>query len=99
MQRLGVTVLGVLDEKDHQKRDNVGNAVDDQLPRIRKVKIRPSQRPDYQADKGPHKGVRMSDELSGPAGKAAEPQLDSAGFGQPLTSFEKRGLSFVTHKG
>src|SRR5436309_14864786 len=39
MQGLGITVLGVLDKKDHQKCNNVGNAVDDQLPRIRKVNI------------------------------------------------------------
>ena len=46
MNRFGVAVLGVLNQKYHQKRDNGRGGVDDQLPRIGKMKGRTCYQPD-----------------------------------------------------
>src|SRR5207248_9824619 len=45
MKSFGVTVLRVLNEKDHEKCNNRGAGIDDQLPGIGKVKGRTGQRP------------------------------------------------------
>ena len=41
LQRLGVSVLRALNEKDHQERDDRGACVDDKLPRVAEAEIRP----------------------------------------------------------
>src|SRR5439155_11578131 len=46
MHRFGVTVLRVLNQKDHQKRNDRRGGVDDQLPRIGKMKSGASYEPD-----------------------------------------------------
>ena len=50
MHRLGVAVLRVLNQEDHQESDNRGACIDDQLPGIGKMKNRTGGRPhgDYQ---------------------------------------------------
>lgn len=40
MQNVVVPVLGVLDQEDHQERDDRRRCIDDQLPRIVEMKIR-----------------------------------------------------------
>src|SRR5262245_2709072 len=42
---LGVAVLGVLDQKDHQERDDGRACVDDELPRVAEMKHRPRDHP------------------------------------------------------
>ena len=37
MHRLRVTVLGILDQEDHQKGDDCGSRIDDELPSIAKA--------------------------------------------------------------
>src|ERR1041384_1948634 len=45
VQRLGITILGVLNEKDHKKRNDSSACVDDELPSVRKMKERPAHGP------------------------------------------------------
>lgn len=56
MNRFGVAVLGVLDEKDHQKSHDGRSGVDNQLPGIGKVKNRPGGEPDENNSYGQNKG-------------------------------------------
>jgi hypothetical protein len=52
MQSAGVTVLSVLNQKDHQERDNGRARIDDQLPGIGKSEERAGGRPnDYDDDR------------------------------------------------
>ena len=46
LHRQGVAVLSPLDEEDHQKRDDGGAGVDDELPRIGVVEERPGRGPE-----------------------------------------------------
>lgn len=46
VHRLGITVLGALNEEDHDKGYDGRARVDYQLPRIRKMKEGPGRRPD-----------------------------------------------------
>jgi hypothetical protein len=45
LQGLGIAVLRILDDEDHQKGDDRRGRVDGKLPHIRKAKKRPTQRP------------------------------------------------------
>ena len=46
VQRLGVTVLGVLDEENHQEGDDRRTGIDDELPGVREMKERAAGGPD-----------------------------------------------------
>ena len=46
MNRFGVAVLRVLNQKYHQERDNGRGGVDDQLPRVGKMKSGTCNQPD-----------------------------------------------------
>src|SRR5947207_9005332 len=46
MHRLRVAVLGVMNEEDHQERDDGRTGIDNELPGIRKMKGRPGETPD-----------------------------------------------------
>ena len=41
MSRFGIAVLGILNEKDHQKSNNCRSGINDELPGIRIMKRRP----------------------------------------------------------
>ena len=56
MHRFGVAVLGVLDEKDHQKRNNRGASINDELPGVGEMKGWSGQRPNDDDDNGAGKG-------------------------------------------
>ena len=58
MERRAVAVLCILDEKHHQKSNNGGSCVDDQLPGVRVVKQRTSDRPDHDCKARDGKGGR-----------------------------------------
>lgn len=77
MQRLGVTVLRVLDQKDDQKRNDGCAGINNELPGVRKMKERAADRPGNQYDDGGKEHIRMTDKLCGCAGKAAEPEIES----------------------
>src|SRR5260370_6237142 len=57
MNGLGVPVLRVLNQKDHQERDDCRGGIDDQLPGVGKMEHRSGQEPDYDykysSDKSP----------------------------------------------
>ena len=59
LDRLGIAVLGVLDQKNHQKRDDGGACVDDQLPGVAEAKQRPGEDPDgdHTNRQGEHPGA------------------------------------------
>jgi hypothetical protein len=52
LDRGSVSVLGILDEKDHQEGNDSGACVDDELPGIGKLKQRPADRPDKDGSQG-----------------------------------------------
>ena len=85
MKRLGVPVLRVLNQEHDQKRDDGGSGIDDELPGIRKMEERPADGPCHQHHDREQEHVRMSDKLSGPAGKAAEPEAHAVGLDDLLT--------------
>lgn len=52
MLGLGVTILGVLNQKHHQECDDGGGRVDDELPRVGKVKGWPRHNPKEDSKNG-----------------------------------------------
>src|SRR6266550_3820782 len=52
MKSFGVTVLRVLNEKHHQKCNNRGAGIDDQLPSIGEVKSRTGEGPNHDNEDG-----------------------------------------------
>src|SRR5204863_5296892 len=75
-----VTVLSVLDEKNHQKRRNRRRGIDDQLPGIAKVKNRPQDRPYDYACQRRSKGCRPSGQARCPARKSLKTSPFASGF-------------------
>ncbi len=53
LERLGVAVLGVLDEEHHQEGDDGGGGIDDQLPGVAVVEDRATDEPDEDDDRLP----------------------------------------------
>src|SRR5579862_7206345 len=72
MERCGVPVLCVLDQEDHQKRDDRRSGVDDELPGVREAEVGPEARPDddhpYRNDERP----RRAEAVGGPAREIVE---------------------------
>ena len=60
MHRLGVAVLCVLNQEDHQEGDDRRTGIDDQLPDVGKMKGRSGQRPDDDDQNGAAKSPRAS---------------------------------------
>lgn len=52
LNRFGVAVLGVLNQEHHQKRDDGGSCVDDQLPCVAEVKQRAGDDPNHNQPDG-----------------------------------------------
>jgi hypothetical protein len=52
MHRLGVTVLGILNQEYHQECNDRCSRIDDELPGIAKAKERTSDQPQYYASGG-----------------------------------------------
>jgi hypothetical protein len=58
LQRHGILVLRLLDDKDHEKSNDGGTSVDDQLPGVGIIEHRPAQSP-YNDEQGSNnKGTR-----------------------------------------
>src|SRR4029077_7467779 len=55
MHCLGVTILGVLNQKHHEKRDDGGRGIDDQLPCVGEMKCRPGDEPNKNDEHGTRK--------------------------------------------
>ena len=60
MDRHGIAVLRVLDEEDHQKRDDGGAGVDHQLPGFGEFEERPRYRPDQDDPQHDHEGLPLA---------------------------------------
>src|SRR3569833_286925 len=73
LHRFGVSVLRVLDEEHHQKRDDGGAGIDDKLPGVVEVEEGPAQAPDYDNAKGKHASTGPSHEAGCRLGKPQEP--------------------------
>src|SRR5258708_1119172 len=52
VERLGVSILRVLDEKDHKESNDGGAGVNDELPGVRKMEERAACSPDHQNNHG-----------------------------------------------
>jgi len=72
MHRFGVAVLRVLNEKDHQKSDDVRGSVNDELPGIRKVKDRACRDPDDDDEESSGKSPSAPEDDGGLACESAE---------------------------
>src|SRR5271170_7816957 len=71
----GVAVLRVLNEEDHQERNDGCACIDHQLPGVRKVKDRTGGGPDYDDHRRAGKSPFRSQPCRGPRGKASEPVI------------------------
>src|SRR5436190_7977413 len=78
-----VLVLGALNQKHHQERDDGRSSVDDQLPGVREMKDRPQNRPP--GNDGQREGER---------GRAAGPARD--GCGQILEAVRNRAAAALS---
>jgi hypothetical protein len=87
---LGVTVLRVLNEEDHKKRNDRGASINDELPGVRKMKERPAYGPYHQNHNGQQKHIRMANYGRRAAGKAAKPEIEAGGFPDLLMGFKIR---------
>ncbi len=69
MHRFGVAVLGVLDQEHHQKSDDGRGGIDDELPRIGKMKSGAGEQPNGNYQDGPGESPRAAEQDSGSARK------------------------------
>src|SRR5882762_11965006 len=76
VKSLGVAVLGILNEKYHQERNDGCAGVDDQLPRIGVMKEGPEERPYDDYPDGSKKSPGAAHHIGCLAGKAVEPMVD-----------------------
>ena len=53
-----IAVLGVLDQKHHQEGNDSRSSIDDELPRVRELEERATQRPKDNGDNAQKKGYR-----------------------------------------
>src|SRR5262249_37905944 len=60
MHRFVIAILGVLDQKDHQKRDDGCAGVNHELPGIGIMKERTGRTPQYSNDEPSHEGTRRT---------------------------------------
>jgi hypothetical protein len=70
MYRQRIPILAILNEKDHQKRDNRGPGVDDQLPGFGKANERTAYGPDNDYTGGEQKCRKLSRPDRGGRGKS-----------------------------
>jgi len=67
-----ITVLRVLNQKDHQKRNDGRSRVNDELPSVGKMKSRSGNEPDADYKNGPGKGPCTAQQNRRPAGEDTE---------------------------
>src|SRR5260221_14387032 len=60
LQRLGIAVLRILDDEDHQKGDDRRRRIDGKLPHVRKTEERSAQRPSEDEQDRDRKNQRTS---------------------------------------
>src|SRR5262249_27464271 len=72
LDRTSVSVLGVLDQEQHQEGDDRRGRVDDQLPRVGIAKSRPEQSPHTDHGAGPQEHLSRSDEFGATASKLSK---------------------------
>jgi hypothetical protein len=96
MYCFGVAVLGVLDEKDHQKRNNGCARINDELPCVREMKRWSSECPNDDDDNGAGKGPGAAQNNGGLAGEDAKCITNNAKeIPLSLVFFEFLDLSFL----
>ncbi len=67
-----VAVLGVLDQEHHEKRDDGGAGIDDELPGIAELEQWPGQRPEHDDRDGHTEGRRVTGGLGRDLGEPVE---------------------------
>ena len=93
VQRLGVAVLRVLDQEHHQERHDRRPGVDDQLPRIRKVKERSRGQPSHDQCDGQRQCRRAAALVRHPSRDALHPSEGAPGFLGHRQTSARRGRS------
>jgi hypothetical protein len=73
MHRLGVTVLGVLDQEHHQEGDDRGAGIDHQLPGVADSEQRPGDHPHQHHQYGEHETQRAAGEARSGLRHSREP--------------------------
>jgi len=63
MDRLGIAILSVLDEENHQERDDGCAGVDNKLPRVREMKGGARDRPYHDDEEGDDKSPSAAENL------------------------------------
>ena len=81
VQRIGIAVLGVLDEEDHEEGNDGGRGIDHQLPGIVEVEERPADRPCQDQSEGDDEGRRPA----APVGQALGESGKAHGGEPPVT--------------
>src|SRR3546814_9667411 len=66
LHRRAVTILRILDQKDHEKGDDRGGRIDDQLPRIRIAENRAAKSPSDNQEHRHDEGQRSEEHTSEP---------------------------------
>src|SRR6476661_6258805 len=72
LDRSTVSILGILNEENHQKGHDGGARVNNQLPGVRIIEDRARDRPDHDGERRKQKGGGASRGLRGAAGDIAE---------------------------
>jgi hypothetical protein len=77
MDRFRIPVLRILNQEHHQKSDDGRTGIDDQLPRIGKMKSRAGQRPDCDDENRAAKCPGVAEDGRCSPGEGAEGVLDA----------------------
>lgn len=67
-----IAILGILNEEDHQKRDDGRGRVDRKLPRVAVAKDRPRNAPERDEEQSQDECVRLPGEEGNPSRKGRE---------------------------
>src|SRR5262249_28363903 len=98
MHCLGVTVLGVLNQKHHEERDDCRGGIDDQLPGVREMKSRVGDEPNKNYQNGAAKGPGAAKQDGRTLRERPERVSDSAKkIALWLAFLCFPGMSFVRH--
>ncbi len=84
LQRLGIAVLRILDDEDHQKGDDRRRRVDGKLPHVRKTEEWPAQRPGDDKQECDRKGYGTSGLPCYPGCSSCEFDLESLAHCLPV---------------
>src|SRR6202040_2886090 len=72
VDRFGVAILGILNEKNHEESDDGSASVNDELPGIGEMKGRPRQPPQHNDENGTNKRPGRSQDRGRLAGKVTK---------------------------